>query len=287
MRVEKFNVNESGNLINILSKKFSNISLSKLKSVLKSKDIKVDGARVKENVFVDVGQEITIYFSDDLFEVNVDVVYQDENIIVVNKPQNLETINPDGVALIDFVKSQIGQEIFAVHRLDRNTTGLVVFAKKLEAKNELDKAFKNRTNDKFYLALVYGLLAKQKDEMVAYLKKDSQKSLVEVIDKPAGGYEKIQTNYVVVDEYENSSLVEVELITGKTHQIRAHFAHIRNFVVGDEKYGDAKINKLLKKNKQCLCSHKIIFHFKDGVLRYLDGKTIELDKSKIEFCKNL
>lgn len=287
MRVEKFNVNESGNLINILSKKFSNISLSKLKSILKSKDVKVDGARVKENVFVDVGQEITIYFSDDLFEVKVDVVYQDENIIVVNKPQNLETINPDGVALIDFVKSQIGQEIFAVHRLDRNTTGLVVFAKNLEAKNELDKAFKNRTIDKFYLALVYGLLAKQKDEMVAYLKKDSQKSLVDVIDKPAGGYEKIQTNYVVVDEYENSSLVEVELITGKTHQIRAHFAHVGHFVVGDEKYGDAKINKLFKKNKQCLCSHKIIFHFKDGVLRYLDGKTIELDKSKIEFCKNL
>ena len=287
MRVEKFNVNESGNLINILSKKFSNISLSKLKSILKNKDVKIDGSRVKENVFVDVGQEITIYFSDDLFEVNVDVVYQDENIIVVNKPQNLETINSDGVALIDFVKSQIGQEIFAVHRLDRNTTGLVVFAKKIEAKNELDKAFKNRTIDKFYLALVYGLLAKQKDEMVAYLKKDSQKSLVEVIDKPAGGYEKIQTNYVVVDEYENSSLVEVELITGKTHQIRAHFAHIGNFVVGDEKYGDAKINKLFKKNKQCLCSHKIIFHFKDGVLRYLDGKTIELDKSKIEFCKNL
>lgn len=287
MRVEKFNVNESGNLINILSKKFSNISLSKLKSILKSKDVKVDGARVKENVFVDVGQEITIYFSDDLFEVNVDVVYQDENIIVVNKPQNLETINPDGVALIDFVKSQIGQEIFAVHRLDRNTTGLVVFAKNLEAKNELDKAFKNRTIDKFYLALVYGLLAKQKDEMVAYLKKDSQKSFVDVIDKPAGGYEKIQTNYVVVDEYENSSLVEVELITGKTHQIRAHFAHVGNFVVGDEKYGDTKINKLFKKNKQCLCSHKIIFHFKDGVLRYLDGKTIELDKSKIEFCKNL
>lgn len=287
MRVEKFNVNESGNLINILSKKFSNISLSKLKSILKNKDVKVDGVRVKENIFVDAGKEILIYFPDNLFELKIEIVYQDENIIVVNKPQNLETINLDGVALIDFVKSQIGQEIFAVHRLDRNTTGLVVFAKNLEAKNELDKAFKNRTIDKFYLALVYGLLGKQNDKMIAYLKKDSQKSLVEVIDKPLSGYEKIQTNYTVVGDYENSSLVEVELITGKTHQIRAHFAHIGNFVIGDEKYGDAKINKLFKRNKQCLCSHKVIFHFEDGILRYLDGKTIELDKSKIEFCKNL
>ena len=82
-------------------------------------------------------------------------------------------------------------------------------------------------------------------------------------------------------------MVEVELVTGKTHQIRAHFAHIGHFVVGDEKYGDVKINKIFKKNKQCLCSHKMVFHFADGCLKYLDGKIVELDKSKIDFCQNL
>ena len=87
------------------------------------------------------------------------------------------------------------------------------------------------------------------------------------------------------DEYENSSLVEVELITGKTHQIRAHFAHVGHFVVGDEKYGDSKINKLFHKKKQCLCSYKLVFNFEGGELCYLNGKSVELDKSKIDFVK--
>ena len=122
--------------------------------------------------------------------------------------------------------------------------------------------------------------------MTAYLKKDADKSLVFVSDKNGVGFEKIQTNYKVVEEYENSTLVDVELITGKTHQIRAHFAHIGHFVIGDEKYGDSKINKLFHKKKQCLCSYKLTFNFETGLLSYLDRKDFELDKTKIDFVKN-
>ena len=84
------------------------------------------------------------------------------------------------------------------------------------------------------------------------------------------------------------SLVEVELVTGKTHQIRAHFAHINHFIIGDEKYGDSLINKRFKKKYQCLCAYKIAFHFeKNSYLEYLNNKIIELDKNKIDFCQNL
>ena len=115
------------------------------------------------------------------------------------------------------VSSELNQTCYAVHRLDRNTAGLVVFAKNLISKQELDAAFKNRTIDKFYFALVFGLFDKKRQQMVAYLKKDKEKSLVEISDSSKKGFEKIQTNFEVVKEYDDSSLVLVELVTGKTH----------------------------------------------------------------------
>ena len=165
---------------------------------------------------------------------------------------------------------------------------MIIFAKSEKAKNVLDVAFKNRTIEKYYLALVYGNLSKSEDKMIAYLKKHSDKSIVSVVDSKIDGYEKIQTNYKLIKNINDTSLVEVELVTGKTHQIRAHFAHINHFIIGDEKYGDASINKMFKKKYQCLCAYKIIFHFEKGTcLEYLNDKIIEHDKKKIDFCQNL
>jgi len=286
VRVEKFEVDKEIKLSSFLAIRLSNISVSVLKSALKNKDIKVDGVRVKNDVILTPGQVVEIYLQDKYFEIDIEILYQDENIVVVNKPQGIETVNEFGSGLKEFVEKKIGLKIFAVHRLDRNTGGLVVFAKNEQAKNELDDAFKNRTIDKFYLTLVYGTPFSEKAELVAYLKKDDKQSRVYVIDDNQAGYEKIQTNYRVIQKCDNASLLEVKLVTGKTHQIRAHLAHVGNFVIGDEKYGDSKINKFFKKKKQCLWAYKIKFNIKEGLLKYLDEKIIELDKDKIDFVKN-
>ena len=285
MRVEKFKVEKQGKLIGVIASKFSNLSQNKIRAVLKNKDIKVDGVRVKENIEVFSGQEIMFFIQDDSHECLFDIVYEDDNILIANKPQGIESVSADGNDFLSALEKFKNIKLFAVHRLDRNTMGLIVFAKNQTAKNELDEAFKERTIHKNYLALVYGCGLKTEAQMVAYLKKDADKSLVYVSDKSGAGFEKIQTNYKVVEEFENATLVDVELITGKTHQIRAHFAHVGHFVVGDEKYGDSKINKLFHKKKQCLCSYKLVFNFEGGELCYLNGKIVELDKSKIDFVK--
>ncbi len=286
MRVEKFEVDKEIKLSSFLAMRLSNVSLSVIKSAMKNKDIKVDGVRIKTDMILTAGQVVEIYLQDKYFEIDIEILYQDENIIVVNKPQGVETVNEFGSGLKEFIEKKINLKVFAVHRLDRNTGGLVVFAKNNQAKNELDYAFKNRTIDKFYLALVYGMPLLEKAELVAYLKKDDKQSRVYVLNDKQTGYEKIQTNYRVVQKYDDVSLLEVKLVTGKTHQIRAHLAHIGNFVIGDEKYGDSKINKIFKKKKQCLWAYKIQFNLKDGLLKYLDGKIIELDTEKIDFVKN-
>ena len=284
MVVEEFECVNPCKVSEEISNHFSFLSYNKIQKLLRSKDVKVNDKRISSDVFLSIGDVVQIYLKEDDIK-KLDVIYQDENIVVVFKSRQIETVNEKGDDLCSLVSSELNQTCYAVHRLDRNTSGLVVFAKNLISKKELDAAFKNRTIDKFYYALVFGLFDEKKQKMVAYLKKDKEKSLVEISDSSKKGFEKIQTNFEVIEEYDDSSLVLVELVTGKTHQIRAHFAHIGHPLVGDEKYGDSNVNKKFKRKFQCLSACKVVFHFNSGLLSYLDGKVIELDKSKIEFYK--
>ena len=288
MNVEEFKVIKNQKLSSVILSNFPNFNFNYVQKLLKQKDVKVNGKRTSKDVEVFVDDIISVYVADDKI-LKIETVFEDENIIVVFKRRKIETISEIGeLDLISVLEKQTGLKLFAVHRLDRNTEGLVIFAKNKAAKESLDNAFKNRTIDKFYLALTFGVFEKESEVLTAYLKKYPDKSIVEISDEPKVGFEQIKTAYKVVDKKEDLTLVEIELLTGKTHQIRAHLAHIGHFIIGDEKYGDSAINKKYKNKYQNLCAYRIVFHFdKNDYLSYLDGKEITLDKQKIDFCQNL
>lgn len=288
MNVEEFKVIKNQKLSSVILSNFPNFNFNYVQKLLKQKDVKINGKRTSKDVEVFVDDIISVYVADDKI-LKIETVFEDENIIVVFKRRKIETISETGeLDLISVLEKQTGLKLFAVHRLDRNTEGLVVFAKNKIAKESLDNAFKNRTIDKFYLALTFGIFEKESEVLTAYLKKYPDKSIVEISDEPKVGFDQIKTAYKVIDKIDDLTLVEVELLTGKTHQIRAHLAHIGHFVIGDEKYGDSTINKKYKNKYQNLYAYRIVFHFgKSDYLSYLDGKEIVLDKKKIDFCQNL
>lgn len=289
MRVEKFEVNHNDSLLKIINSKIPSLTYNLIQKLLRKKDIKLNGKRISKDINVLKGDIVEVYLNEDFNIKPYEIIFEDENILIINKKRNIEIISSDKqMGLIDYLKNDISENIKAVHRLDRNTEGLVVFAKNLEAERELLNAFKRRTFEKFYLAKVYGFFEKKSDNLVAFLKKDDKKSIVFVSDKKNCGYEEIKTNYKVLMQYDDFAIIEVELITGKTHQIRAHMAHIGHFVIGDEKYGNCQINKKFNVKYQNLIAYKLKMHFLEkSKLYYLNDKIFEINKEKIDFMKNL
>lgn len=259
------------------------VGYNQIQKLIRNKDVKVDGKRVSKDVDLIKGELIEIYVNEKPLE----IVYENKDIVIILKPKNIETISENGETdLLEKASKQLNLKLYAVHRLDRNTIGLVIFAKNIDAKKSLDIAIKNRKLEKFYIAKVCGEINKSEEKLTAFLKKDDKKSLVFISDKNLGGYEEIKTNYKKVQSDGEFSILEVELVTGKTHQIRAHLSHIGYPILGDEKYGNTEINKKYKKKYQCLCSYKLKFNFdKNDYLEYMNGEIVELEKDKIEFLK--
>lgn len=289
MYVEKFNSLMGGRLSKVVQDRYSRLSYSMVKSLIKNKDIKVNNKRVSSDCEIISGDEIILYLRSLEGIRSYEEFYEDENILIVNKFYGVEVISKTGDAdLISQIKRDKKIDVFAVHRLDRNTQGLVIFAKNIEAKKELDNGFKERLFDKYYLALVYGSFDKKYLELKAYLKKNEKISKVEISDRKVEGFEPIETHIEVIKELDETSIVKVKLVTGKTHQIRAHLAFIGHPIIGDEKYGNIKINQKYGKKYQNLIAFSIKLRFlENSKLYYLNEKIFELDKEKIDFLKIL
>ena len=257
--------------------KFPSLSSGLFYKTLRKKDFRVNNIRISENIALHTGDEIKVFISDELLENNISltVIYEDNNILIINKPINMEVTNESNSAT-----SILGKKysyIKPCHRLDRNTSGLVLFAKNEPSLNLILDAFKNHEIEKHYMATVYGIPKVKKARLTAYLFKDSKKSLVYISNEPKKGYVKIITSYTVVkeDKKKNTCILDINLETGRTHQIRAHLAFIGFPIIGDGKYGKNEINKKFNQKTQLLECYSLKFNLKNGnnILQYLNGKT--------------
>ncbi len=281
----------------IVSKKYDNKKLDKtildqipqintntFYKLLRKKDIKVNNKRVNKNILVNENDEILVYIPENIIEKkeNINKIYEDDNIIIIDKPINIEVTGENSLTtIIHKLYNENDFKPMPCHRLDRNTSGLILFAKNSKSLNILLQKFKNKEIEKHYLALVYGIPNKIQERKMAYLFKDNKKSQVYISDIPKKGYVKIITKYKILQKNSNNtSILDVQIETGKTHQIRAHLAHMGYPIIGDGKYGINKINQEFKKKYQMLISYKIKFDFKTdaGILNYLNKK---------EFIKNV
>ncbi len=303
MRTETINKNDGNQRLDkYMSKRFRTMPQSLLYKYIRNKCVKVNGVRAKENTVVMPGDEITYYVSDEFFvsrksdftslSPNVTVVYEDENILIADKPAGV-SVQPDekqeNNTLIDNIKAYLykkgefnpdNENSFSpalCNRIDRNTSGLVISAKNAEALRIMNAVIKDRDVEKTYLAAVHGRLDKKDDTVTLFLEKNASENMVKVHKKATADTKTAVTGYKVIAETKDLSLLEVHLITGRTHQIRATFASLGHPLLGDGKYAVNKEDRKKGYNCQQLCSYSLKFVFKSdrGILNYLNGKSFK------------
>lgn len=289
----------------ILWDSFPHMPSGALFKAFRKKDVKVNGLRVKEDHIAVEGDRIDVYIVDEIllgtprnsdFRLNsgFSVVYEDNSLLIVNKEQGIP-VHPDREqsdnTLIDRVQAYLEQKgeydpsnpshfpPSLCHRLDRNTGGLLIIAKNSESLKLLLEKIKSKEIRKYYLCLVQGQMPKARDELKAYLEKDEKKSRVYIHPEPSRNSQEIITRYRVLSAEGETSRLEVELVTGRTHQIRAHLAYMGHPIVGDGKYGSNSFNRSMKSKYQALWAYKLVFDFKTGAgpLNYLKGKKFQVE----------
>lgn len=308
------NKNDAGQRIDkYLTKSFKNLPTSLMYKYIRKKRIKLNGKKCEISSRLSEGDIIELYINDEFFEKSekqydflkapnkIDILYEDSNILLLDKKPGL-IVHPDENYHFDSLISRVTHYLYDKHefnpekensfapalvnRIDRNTGGIVIAAKNAESLRILNQKMKNRELKKIYLCIVHGTLKNKAGVLSAYLDKNEKQNRVYISSNKKEGLKHIKTKYKVLKEYGKFSLLEVELLTGRTHQIRAHFAFIGHPLLGDGKYGTNELNKGTGFKYQALYSYKLIFNFTTpaGLLEYLNGK--EITAPNIWFLKN-
>ena len=298
--------NDAGQRVDkFVSKVCPTLPTSLLYKSIRTKNIKLNGKRCEISTRLNEGDVLSLYIKDEFFvEVKpkydflkagnqLDIVYEDENILLADKKQGL-LVHPDENEYNDTLIGRIQRYLYEkgeydpqsensfrpalANRIDRNTGGIVIAAKNAEALRILCEKIKSREIDKRYLAVIHGVPKQSSATLEGYLEKNEQKNKVYLCREKRDDNRTICTRYRTLASKERLSLIEVELITGRTHQIRAHMASIGHPLLGDGKYGRLAADKKLGFDKQALYSYKLTFDFKEdaGLLQYLNGRTFKV-----------
>lgn len=296
--------NDAGQRVDkFITKTFDRLPKSLMFKEIRKKNIKVNRKRCTPEQKLNDGDVLELYLNDDVLHIKekhydflkasdeLDIIYEDENIILINKRVGV-LCHPDGKDYIDNIVARLKRYLYEkgewepdkssftpslANRIDRNTGGIVIGTKNATALRIINDKIKNREIKKFYLTVVHGKMDKQSETCTAYLTKNKKKNMVAVTDNKTENSKRIITKYTVLDYYNDASLLEVELMTGRTHQIRAHLAHI-----GHPLYGDGKYGKEQGRYKQALYSYKLKFDFSDdNELSYLRGKEFKANNIKL------
>ncbi len=317
MRELKIGKNDAGQRLDKFITKALDLPMGLLYKSIRLKKIKVNRKRAENNTVLREGDVVQCFLAEEFFDKKVgesslesitprlDIVYEDENIILLNKRPGVavhEDENGSTNTLITHVQAYLyqkgeydpdGEMSFApalCNRIDRNTGGIVIAAKNAEALRVMNEKIKMRELDKLYLAAVHGIPKPQSATLRGYLLKDEKTNSVKVWSSGAPrGAKEIITKYTVIAKAADSSLLEVELLTGRTHQIRAHMAHVGHPLIGDGKYGVNREDRAKGYKYQALYSYRLRFKFNKSnptVLDYLDGKEFSIPKKEIYFTKD-
>ena len=320
MRILTIQKNDAGQRLDkFLSKAVKGLPQSLMYKFIRTKKIKVNRARCEQSQILREGDEIQLFIKDEFFEAaskdtgaltaikpKLDIVYEDGPIMLLNKrPGVLVHDDAEGGenTLIMHIQAYLcgqgeydpaAEQSFApalCNRIDRNTGGMVIAAKDAEALRDMNEAIREDQLSKFYLCLVHGHMERERETLRGYLRKDSSKNMVEVRDREFPGAKEIITKYRILGERrdggETVSLLEVELVTGRTHQIRAHLSHIGHPLVGDGKYGINRDDKRSGYKYQALYAYRLRFDLPEdaGSLTYLRGREFVISPSEIWFTK--